>query len=288
MKIGTFTIVCGNARCNASCPCCVSKMTPPAEDVKEVNWRNFGIACQFAKESGATTALITGKGEPTLAQSLLGTYIREARKHFCFIELQTNGIIFEDAYGLKMAKEWYDDGLTLVSISILHPLVAPNSQAMRPNGPQYNPWKIANDLHEIGLSVRMNLTMTTLLSDGIPVMTPLHNFGRFIDLGRDNEIEQLTARPVNMPDGCDNAVAEWVKTHQIEGIDRMCQDYLMMKVATPLLNLGHGATVYDCQGQNICINNCLTESKDPNDIRQLIFMSNGIFYSWQYKGARIL
>ena len=268
-------------------------MTPPAEDVKEVNWRNFGIACQFAKESGATTALITGKGEPTLAQSLLGQYIKEARKHFCFIELQTNGIIFEDDLGLKMAKQWYEDGLTLVSISILHPYVAPNSQAMRPNGPQYNPWKIANDLHEIGLSVRMNLTMTTLLSDGIigPASdaTALHNFGKFIDLGRNNDVEQLTARPVNMPDGCDNAVAEWVKTHSIEGIDKMCQDYLTLKGATPLLKLGHGATVYDCQGQNICVNNCLTESEDPNDIRQLIFMPNGgLFYSWQYKGARIL
>ncbi len=293
MKIGTFTIVCGNSACNARCPCCISQMTPPAESVKDkdVNWRNFDIACQFAKECGATTALITGKGEPTLRPDLVGKYIKKAREQkFCFIELQTNGIIFKDEFGLQLAKQWYDAGLTLVCMSILHPYAVQNSQAMYPQGPVYNVWAIAEKLHEIGLSVRINLTMTTLLSEELQLpQAVLLNLKKFVDFGREYKIEQLTARPVNMPDGCDNEVARWVKTHRIEGVEKMCQDYLIGNMATPLLNLGHGATIYDWNGQNICVNNCLTESKNPEDIRQLIFLPNGrLVYSWVFSGAVIL
>ena len=69
MKIQTFSILAGSEACNARCPFCISKMTPPSGvELKEpkVNWRNFRKACLLAKQSGVTTAMFTGKGEPTL------------------------------------------------------------------------------------------------------------------------------------------------------------------------------------------------------------------------------
>jgi len=78
MKIGTFSVVCGTNACNAKCPFCISRMTgtksglvPPSE----VNWRNLRVACRLAEKAGATTALITGKGEPTLWPELVGRFI---------------------------------------------------------------------------------------------------------------------------------------------------------------------------------------------------------------------
>jgi hypothetical protein len=56
-----------------------------------------------------------------------------------------------------------------------------------------------------------------------------------------------------------------------------------------LLELAHGAKVYDYQGQNISLNSCLTNSSNPDDIRQLIFSSDGhLRNSWTKDGAIIL
>jgi hypothetical protein len=56
-----------------------------------------------------------------------------------------------------------------------------------------------------------------------------------------------------------------------------------------LLELAHGAKVYDYEGQNLSISNCLTHSANPDDIRQLIFFSDGrLKYSWSSEGAILL
>ena len=78
MKIQTFSVLAGSTACNASCPYCVSKMTP-RYDMKpmlsEINWRNFIISCRFARENGVSTALITGKGEPTLFPDQISSFL---------------------------------------------------------------------------------------------------------------------------------------------------------------------------------------------------------------------
>jgi len=92
-------------------------MTPSSELYPEmINLRNLKIACMLAEKSGATTCLITGKGEPTLYPDLITEYIEAVNDTFPFIELQTNGI------NLKKIKEetlrrWYGLGLTTVCLS---------------------------------------------------------------------------------------------------------------------------------------------------------------------------
>jgi hypothetical protein len=51
----------------------------------------------------------------------------------------------------------------------------------------------------------------------------------------------------------------------------------------------HGAEVFDVDGQNVCMSDCLTNDASNGDIRTLIFYSNGrITYDWQYEGAVLL
>jgi hypothetical protein len=55
------------------------------------------------------------------------------------------------------------------------------------------------------------------------------------------------------------------------------------------MDLPHGGSVFDYRDQNVCVTNCLTGTRDPDDIRQIIFFPNGeISYDWRFKGARIL
>ena len=68
MRFGTFSILVGDSSCNAKCPYCVSKVTPQlnVNKCKEINWRNFNIACKLAEANQIQTAILTGKGEPLL------------------------------------------------------------------------------------------------------------------------------------------------------------------------------------------------------------------------------
>ena len=71
MKIQTISYVIGTSACNASCPFCVSKKitNDGFKYTKEKNKLNFSrlhTSIKLAERTGVLTALITGKGEPTL------------------------------------------------------------------------------------------------------------------------------------------------------------------------------------------------------------------------------
>jgi hypothetical protein len=93
-----------------------------------------------------------------------------------------------------------------------------------------------------------------------------------------------------MPDQITNhEVGDFVKSERVPGAAAKLNNYLLMKGATRLLELPHGGVVFDHNGQNVAIGNCLTGTTDPDDIRQIIFFPDGrIAYDWRYPGARIL
>ena len=87
MKIQTLSVVVGNRSCNATCPFCISACTPKADLPTNPNWRNFKKACRLAQIGGATTVLLTGKGEPTLHPQLINDYLGHLEEfQFPFIE----------------------------------------------------------------------------------------------------------------------------------------------------------------------------------------------------------
>jgi hypothetical protein len=75
-------------------------MTPPVGvmlDEPEVNWRNFRVACRLAERCGVTTAMLTGKGEPTLFPEQITKYLQALSEFpFPIIELQSNGILLAE------------------------------------------------------------------------------------------------------------------------------------------------------------------------------------------------
>jgi len=121
MKIQTFSVVVGTNACNARCPYCVARMTPGKEAVKEagyIAWRNFGKACSLCERNNVSTALITGKGEPTLYPAQVTQYVAALAPRFPFVELQTNGLRIEKMKDQYL--DWYKTGLNTVGVSIVH------------------------------------------------------------------------------------------------------------------------------------------------------------------------
>jgi molybdenum cofactor biosynthesis enzyme MoaA len=282
MKFGTFSIVVGTSACNAGCPWCVSKMTETeAPESTNVNWARFDIACRLAEKANVSTALLTGKGEPMLYPHLITEYLKGLQYRFPLVELQTNGTLIEKH--LEALKLWAEKGLTLVCLSIAHYRSNINRMMMRIKDEDYVIWEAVDAIHDAGLAVRFNCTM---MRHGIWQYSDVAALAK---LCKDAGVEQLTIRSVERPEcPIDSEVARFVDEHRLPRINDYLRHWLDNS-ATKLLTLPHGAIVYDLNGQNICLSNCLTSTTNPEDIRQLTFFPDGrIGYDWKYPGARVL
>lgn len=284
MKTNTFSIVVGTSACNADCPFCVSKMTDTAACTSpDFNEGDFNIACRIVDQmrNGLVTVMLTGKGEPMLFPNQITKYIDAINFRFPLIELQTNGTLIGEQ--VENLKRWKEYGLTLVCISIVHPDKKENNGIMGiKEGFDY--WESVKTLQDIGLNVRLNCTM---MRDGVD---SLEKVERMIHLANLREVNQITFREVEYPEvGHNRAVIDWVKDNQTVGLSKKLHHFLELKGATRLLDLPHGGIIYEWGGQNVAVSNCLTETTDPNDIRQIIFFPSGqVAYSWQHQAARLL
>jgi molybdenum cofactor biosynthesis enzyme MoaA len=291
MKIQTFSILVGSEACNARCPFCISKMTPGGGvqlEEPEVNWRNLRVACRLAERCGVTTAMLTGKGEPTLFPHQITRYLRAlAEFDFPLVELQSNGILLAeqaDAYSAHL-REWYELGLTTIAVSIAHYQPEKNRLIFLPHKQAYIDLPaLIRTLHDRGFSVRLACTLAGGFIDDS------QSLGELIAFAREHRVEQLTVRPVNRPSSSRNEEASaWTAEHhlrpeQLNGI----QAFLERNGAL-LMTLVHGARVYDVTGQNVCLTDSLTLDARSDDLRQLIFFPDGhLRYDWQYRGAILL
>jgi molybdenum cofactor biosynthesis enzyme MoaA len=291
MRIQTFSIVAGSEACNARCPFCVSKMTVShglGLREPEVNWRNFRKACQLAARSGVTTAMLTGKGEPTLFPAQITRYLEAmAGFEFPLLELQTNGIVLQqqrERYAPHLV-QWHGLGLSTVAVSIMHHDPERNREIYLPHQDHYVDLPALIDLlHQVGLSVRLACVMAGGYVDSVAEVEALVAFAR------EHRVEQLSVRPVARPgESRDGATAAWTAAHQLPDAAQEAIADWVAAAGTKLMTLGHGAVVYDVGGQNLCLTDCLTIQPTTEDLRQLIFFPDGhLRYDWQYPGAILM
>lgn len=281
MNILTYSVVVGTAKCNVRCPFCVAVMTPHYPKLTDLNLINLRKGAKLSVRRGATTLLLTGKGEPTLYPDQITEVLHEVGDGFPIIELQTNGL--QIARGeipdntLTIWREW---GLTTIAISCVHWDTKVNGMMNPREGVMPSLIDLVTKVKSHGFSVRLSVVM---VKGGIDSVEALN---QFIQWGKEHKVDQMTFRPVTRPDEADGKVASWVKDNCVsETFAYQCQDHLD-GVGTRLLELAHGAVVYDVEGQNVCLTNCLTLDRTGEQIRQLIYCSDGhIRYDWRYEGA---
>lgn len=285
MKIATLSIVVGTEACNATCPFCVSKMTPPNGVTLKpppIRWDRLHKAVQFAKMMDVTTLLLTGKGEPTLFPDSVSDYLAVVGSEFPFVELQTNGLKLISS----PLERWRIYGLTTVAISVVsyEPEVNRKNYISHRPGVQYpNLPDTIKHIHDAGLSVRLSCVG---IKGGIENGVMLN---KMIQFARVNEVEQLTLTPATPAGASRNPeVAQWIANNALVSGQIESMKHFLSREGKKLLTLQHGAVVYDVYGQNVCLNNCLTLPKGE-EIRQAIFFPDGhLRYDWQYTGAILM
>ncbi len=296
MRIQTLSIVIGSRACNARCPFCVSRMTGFGElspKAQAINWLNFHKACGLAKGGGTNTVLLTGKGEPTLFPNEIGAYLNPLGAFdFPLVELQTNGLeigrLARDGAskvpGLdrEVLVRWHDAGLNTIAISAVGTSSKANAKIYDRDYPELE--DTVRFLHGIGYTVRLCVMMLKGFVD-----TPARA-AEMIAECRALGIDQLTMRPIRKPELARDLVAgTFVKDYCLTDEQEKAIAEFVEKHGTRLMSLMHGAMVYDVEGQNVCLSDCLTVSGVNDDIRTLIFYSDGrLAYDWQYGGAVIL
>lgn len=284
MRIQSFSINVGTAACNAGCPYCVARMTANklSEKPITIRWDRFGVACRIAQQArkGLMSVMLTGQGEPLLFHGQLLEYLNALREYdFPLIDLQTNGTKL-NTHNLTAYKKL---GLTLVCISVAHHDWNISNNIMRIKG-GFNFWEAVRMVHETGLSCRLNCTMTRT---GVHNM---HQVQQFLAMGRDIGVAQMTFREVERPiNPTDVEAAQFVDREKPEGAAKKLYHLMKAEGYPELPRIPGGGRVFDVDGQNCAIGNCLTETDDPDDTRQIIYWPDGrITTSWHLKGARIL
>lgn len=288
MKFKLFSIVVGSEACIAKCPFCVSCETPNKENLKEIiiNERNLKIAANLANRSNIDTVMLTSRGEPLLFPEQITKYLKILKEfNFPFIELQTNGILLSNDKYFNYLKEWYDLGLTTIAISTVSEKYEINKNNYTPNSNYINLEDIILMLHKIGFSVRL----TCICCKGM--MDTTQKLEDYIVYAKKNKVEQVTIRPVNDEYRREDAKL-WVEKNKLT--DKQKQDFknYLDKNGTKLLEIERIGTIYDVNGQNVCLSVPLTKytrDTNPDNGRQLIYFPDGhIRYEWEMEGGILL
>jgi wyosine [tRNA(Phe)-imidazoG37] synthetase (radical SAM superfamily) len=181
-------------------------------------------------------------------------------------------------------KKWKDLGLNTMAISIVNYSKDKNKKVYTPDSEYINLEKVIKNLHDIGYSIRLCCMMFKNSIDSVEEVKKLAEFAK------KNNVEQLTIRSIKASENSENKkIREWTKKHALpKSTIKKIGDYLKNN-AKKLMTLGHGAIVYDLNGQNIANSDCLTIKADTDELRQLIFFPDGhLRYDWQYPGAILM
>jgi hypothetical protein len=261
-----------------------------------VNRVNFAKAARLAQIAGTTTVLMTGKGEPTLYPEEITEYLGLlAPWGFPFIEVQTNaleiGRLARDGKSkipgltVDVLKRWHALGLNTIAISVVSERAEDNRLVYHQDYPDLG--TTIAFLHSIGFTVRLCVMMLQGAVDSPDRVEDILAFCRT------NRIEQLTVRPIRKTEAPTNdaQVSAFVSERGLDDLSELTiATYLRDPVRSRLLlTLSFGAEIFDVGGQNVCLSDCLTVSGKSEEIRTLIFYSDGrLTYDWQYEGAVLL
>lgn len=291
MKFKMFSVIVGSGACIASCPFCVSCEKPCKENLKpiDINVRNLKIAANLANRSNVDTVMLTSRGEPLLFPEHISLYLDNLKEfNFPFIELQTNGILLStkrDVYD-KYLKEWYEKGLTTITISVISHRSEFNKKNYMQNKRDYvDLVELINYLHSHKFSVRL----TCVMCKGI--MDTKEEVYEFIKFAKENKVEQVTMRPLNDEYRRESAHL-WILDNKLTDEVKLDIKNFLEEKGTRLLELDRIGTIYDVEGQNVLFSLPLTKytrDTNPENLRNLIFFQDGhIRYEWEMEGGILL
>lgn len=300
MRSKMLSVIVGTEECIAKCPFCVSCEPVRGTGCKrDLNMRNFEVSLKYAEKAGVETMVLTSRGEPLLYPDEITQYLgvlQESNINIPFVELQTNGILFQAGKNRDLdmyLTDWYNKGLTHIALSTV-------SYKNKANALNYLGDEDANYpdlsetiiyLHKKGFSVRLVCVMCEEVDEKDCFVSTASQMVRYLSFARKFEVEQVTFRPVNMEYRREDT-HNWCKRHLLSDLKKESINNFLADIGTVLQEIPRVGTVYDLQGQNVMFSVPLTKYTDNSDAestRQLIYFPDGhLRYEWEKEGAILL
>lgn len=199
MRAQSISIQVSNReRCSAGCVFCISRTTPDGlpqvgREIKLCNLDRLAVGLGYAKQLGATHAILTGRADPTQEEiEYLTQVTRLCREHLPLVDMHTNGFLLQPGMPKMGALETLTKaGLTMVTFSIASFNSGLNRQLMLQKHSAADLIPIAR---EQGLLVRSSLVMNkTGVHDFEGVLEYIRQAGR---LG----VQMVVIREIWLPD----------------------------------------------------------------------------------------
>ena len=314
MKAGVLAINLG-IKCNAACPFCISRMTYKTTNNNQLIMDNLGKAVRYSLFHGVDTAMITGIGEPMLFPELPQLIGELKSLGMPVVELQTNGTLLTN----EICEELKGYGLDVISVSFSSLDNLRNAWIMK--YPLYNISQLMRGIKQSGLLSRLSLNVNpyvlALPDDDIEklisspytelVSSPYTGIREAIKDFIDNSlvpflnsgvIHQLTLRKLGIPstgavsneyNSDSQSACQWALRHEKASeiiMEELKNNIICGMHGNLLRTLPYGAQVYDYNGIGVCFTTCITNTPDPELIRNFILQPDGhIYHSWDMQGS---
>lgn len=283
MEVESLRLTIGGYECNASCPYCITKVMGFKKE-HEMNWQRFNVACNYAKLGGAKSVIISSQGEPSIYHRQVSEVLEKLKPYnFPIIQLQTNGYLLSRENYNNHLKDWINNGLTSILLSVVSHDSEFNSKTM--NLPFYDIKEAAKKLHGFGYSVRLSCIMFKGGIDSPESLDELVNFSK------SNKVEHLTIRHVTKPyeTSKSNEAIKWVNEHELADSDKEAIFKHVDSKGTRIMRLSFGGIVYDLYGQNLAFIEAIKVNAEEEKSIELSLLPNGIInYNKRYRGAVLL
>jgi sulfatase maturation enzyme AslB (radical SAM superfamily) len=226
---------------------------------------------EFARDNGCNTVMLTGNSEPQQNKTFLkdfGLFMMMLEKPFRNIEMQTTGILLDEAY-LRFLRNHV--GVSTISLS----LSALDNQTNR----KYNgtPENLAIDIEKLctlikkyDFTLRLSLNLTDFYD-------PL-NAKDIFDAAQTLHANQITFR-VLYDSGLNTTQDEWIKTHAVSQ-NKVAEIEAYIKAKGRALEIMEfGATRYSVHNMSVVLDNDCMAVELKDSLKYLILRPDCKLYS---------
>jgi MoaA/NifB/PqqE/SkfB family radical SAM enzyme len=277
MQIQSLSVVVPAKRCINRCKFCVSCMREekypnqlednvPFYDLYD---SDYSKRLEFARDNGCNTVMLTGNTEPQQNREFLrrfGTMNSALQKPFRWIEMQTTGVMLDDAF-LRHLRNHV--GVTTISLSISSFDSEENSVIVGMlNKLAVNiPW-LCGEIKRYDFNLRLSINMTNKFEQN-----PEEIFRMSKSLGAD----QVTFRKLYTSG--DNDQSRWIESNRLSDTSYNALKSYIMENGRKLEVLPYGAIKYSIHGMGTVMDDDCMAQEVKDSYKYLILRPNAKLYT---------
>jgi len=277
MRALCLSVVPQTVGCNAKCRCCLSRTNFNVDGRKKLNLGVVRRACRFAKDLGAQSAIITGKGEPTMMDRVhLVEVTKVLGEFFSQIDFHTNGLLLP-YLGPDYIRTLYGAGLTNLTLSIAHYDDKKNAEVMGILKPYIE--KTFDWLKTYGDGIHVRLSC--LLARGY-IDSP-EEMKKYCDFAADHGVSAVVFRGLWVKDGKTEQDV-WSRDHRVD-MATLFKEFVRTYGLPSIMSLPWG-DVYEYRDMSLTATECDYREKDFVKSLNLL-PDNHLYYEWGSKASKL-